>query len=199
MGFSIFNILHEDDISDTLADQQKDLNKQINNVDKPEKNQNNDNTGGGDDLNNDLDELDGNGGGDNGEADLSELDNNSTQSTDKPIEANTDIFSSLSAEEQRVKISELKKQYNQLYSYCSEIMDKVGNINMSEDNYKEVNNAIELVYSLRLYILEYFTNVFDKKSFIENDIVFNRCLEILNSVSLILNKEIKKIENEDKK
>lgn len=149
-----------------------------------------------DDITSDLDTD----GGESGDIDSS--DSNSTSSSDtnidsdeEPVQANTDIFSSLTAEEQQIKIMELKRLFSDLYSSTDDILDKLNNTETDENNIEIINRVSMVLYSLRKYIHDYLINVFANKSFIENDIAFNRFLSILNSISNIIDNLYK----EDKK
>lgn len=116
---------------------------------------------------------------------------------------NTDIFASLSKEEQAIKISELKKKFNELYVYISDMNNKINDINPDEDNLESIYRITYGLYSLKDYIGDYIKNIFSIKSYIENDIAYNRFLIIIQSMTQIINtlsKEIEdKIQKDDKK
>lgn len=106
---------------------------------------------------------------------------------DEPIKANTDIFSSLSAEEQQIKIKELKRLFNTLYCSCDDTLVKINNIDTDENSIEIVTRLSSTIYNLKIYITDYITNLFSSKSYIENDVAFNRFLSILNSVLAVIN------------
>ena len=110
---------------------------------------------------------------------------------------NTDIFSSLSAEEQQIKIKELKGLYQQMYTSCDELLDRINNLEFTEDSLPVMTRITYALYDLKKYISGYITSVFPRKSYIENDIAFNRFLMILNSVKDILSRYQKKSERDD--
>lgn len=113
----------------------------------------------------------------------------------EPNKANTDIFSSLSQEEQIVKIKELKNMYKDLYCSCDDILDRLNDINI--DNIEQISKISTVLRTLKQYILDYLTNSFPNKSYIENDIFFNRFLAILNTVSSAL-EDLSNAENREK-
>ena len=110
---------------------------------------------------------------------------------------NTDIFSSLSAEEQQIKIKELKGLFQQMYTSCDEILDRINNLEFTEDNLPIMTRITYSLYDFKKYISEYIISIFPRKSYIENDIAFNRFLMILNSVKDILCRYQKKSERDD--
>ncbi len=116
---------------------------------------------------------------------------------------NTDIFSTLSKEEQSIKISELKKKFNELYIYISDMYGKINDINPDEDNLEAIYRVTSGLYSLRAYVGDYIKNIFSLKSYIENDITYNRFLTIIQSITQVINSlatEIEeKIQKDDKK
>ena len=99
---------------------------------------------------------------------------------------NTDIFSTLTKEEQSIKISELKKKYNQLYIYISDMYGKINDINPDEDNLESIYRVTSGLYSLRDYVGDYIKNIFPMKSYIENDIAYNRFLTIIQSITQVI-------------
>lgn len=120
---------------------------------------------------------------------------------DEEIEANTDIFSSLTAEEQQIKIKELKNLYSNLYSSCDDILERINKLDINEDNLDTISRISTSLYDMKVYISDYLTLVFPNKSYIENDVTFVRFLTIVKSITEILDDIIKKYtkENEKKK
>ena len=100
--------------------------------------------------------------------------------------ANTDIFSSLSAEEQKLKITRLKKQYNDLYTYLDDLLKKMNELDVEEDTLDVIYTTSSHMYDLKNYLSDYLISVFPYKSFIENDIFFNRFCAIVSSISNII-------------
>ena len=103
-----------------------------------------------------------------------------------PVDANTDIFGHLSAEEQQVKIKELKRLYANLYSSTDDMLAKINELETDEGSIETMSRVTSVLYALKTNIEDYMRNHFAHKSYIENDVTFNRYLSILNSVSSII-------------
>ena len=156
------------------------------------------------DIDTTLDDEDG--GDDDGMGDdmggTDDPDTSSTDTTttgdeeDEPVEANTDMFASLSAEEQRIKISELKKQFGALYSSIDDTLVKINNTETDENNIEVVQKITDTLVTTKRYIMDYLTVHFPAKSFLENDIMYNRFLSIVFSISNVL-EEMGKIMHKD--
>ena len=116
---------------------------------------------------------------------------------DEPVEANTDIFSNMSAEQQATKIKELKNLFRNLYTSCDDMITKINNIDPDEDNLEVLSRVSLTMYNLKQYIKDYMVNFYNSASYIENDIMFNRFLAILNSTSTIVN-DLGKAKNREK-
>lgn len=116
---------------------------------------------------------------------------------------NTDIFSTLTKEEQAIKISELKKLFNDLYVYISDMLGKVNDINPDEDNMEAIYRVTSGLYDLKQNIGDYIKNIFQLKSYIENDVAYNRFLIIIQSITktmgLIADEMEEKIQKDNKK
>lgn len=130
-------------------------------------------------------------GGDDFESDNDGSSNDSSSSSeegeeDKEIPANTDIFASLSPEEQQIKIMELKRLFNELYTSINDILERINQTNTDENNIEAITNISSSLFYLRKYLSDYITKIFPNKSYIENDIAFNRYLSIVNGITSII-------------
>ena len=110
---------------------------------------------------------------------------------DKHQYVNTDIFSTLTAEEQAIKIKELKKQYNDMYIYIDDLIDKIGDINIDEDNAETIERISKNLYRLREYLQQYITTTFNQKDYFDNDVFFRRFLYVLYSINTTIEEFVK--------
>lgn len=124
-------------------------------------------------------------------------------SEEEVIPQNTNIFSSLTKEEQAIKISELKKIFNNLYIYISDMLEKINDINPDEDNLESIYRITSALYDLKQNTGDYIKNIFPIKSYIENDIAYNRYLIIIrsitNTMNIIATEMEQKVQKETKK
>lgn len=161
---------------------------------------NNDDNGGDDDFNIDT-SLDGT---DDSSDDSSSSDSSTTYSSETNDDggvndANTDIYSSLTAEEQAQKIMELKNQYKELYTNCNELLIKFNNVDIEGNNsIVAFSRVSKTIYNLKNYIKDYFINTFPYNSIIQNDIMYNRFLTIFSDIPKSL-EEIKKNSESERK
>lgn len=133
-----------------------------------------DDMGGGDDT----DSEDSGSGGESSETDVNV--DNAAKKKDR------EIFDTLSPQEQKIKTVKLKELFMDLYNRCEEIINKLDSIGVDyEDLGSPIHKSIETLYSLKQMISTYLLYLFDSKSYIENDIVFNRFLTALNQIKLI--------------
>ena len=134
-----------------------------------------DDMGGGEDTGG------GDSGGDNTSPETQNVDvDNAAKKKDR------EIFDSLSPQEQKIKTVKLKELFMDLYNRCDQIMDKYDNIGVDyEDLGLPIHKSIEALYGLKQMISTYLLYLFDSKSYIENDIQFNRFLTALNQIKLI--------------
>ena len=117
---------------------------------------------------------------------------------EEEIEANTNIFSSLTAEEQQIKIKELKTLYSNLYSSCDDILERINKLDVNEENLETISRISTSLYDVKIYISDYLTMVFPTKSYVENDVTFVRFLTIIKSITEILDDIAKKFAKENK-
>ena len=206
---------------DNKSDDTENVNTADNNENKTDDNQNNDgedqnNTDENQEENNDEltdDDLtikepeEDTGTDDNKETDTTDnteedttSDDTSDTVTDSPAkEAERQLFDSLSPEEQAIKNNMLKKLYIELYTNCNNITDKLNNIGSELDEVNpQIKRVLALLFNLKQMIDDYLTNIYKTKSYIENDIMFNRYLSVLNSVKNII-KDINNYYEDDTK
>ena len=201
---NIFEILKEDDGSDIInggdagasdADSTAANTTDNGSGDADASSTTTDDNAGGDDEEFNIDtSLDDN--GDEGEEDVtgegddSGLDDTSSggaaTSTEEPVPANKDILTTLTAEEQAIKIKEQKKQFNDMYIYIDDLIDKIGDIELDEDNTEVVERVSKRLYNLREYLNEYITAIFATKDYISNDIFYRRFLQVIYSIDTIM-------------
>ena len=212
-AFSIFDILREQGVlkeaeGDENTSDGASTTDNNNEADNGEDNETGeeDIAGGDDDFDIDASLDDGEDGGENSDSSPSDSDDGGSGSdsaggdnnSDEEVnDDNTGIFSSLSAEEQQIKIKELKGLYQQMYTSCDELLDRINNLEFTEDSLPIMTRITYALYDLKKYISEYIISIFPRKSYIENDIAFNRFLMILNSVKDILCRYQKKSERDD--
>lgn len=169
------------------------------NDDNADDNNDNNDDGGDDDFNIDTDDsgLDTDSGNDEGGDTSNPEDSGSSGGEGNSAEdqVNVDnedkqkdreIFDSLSPQEQKLKIVKLKQSYMDLYSRCDQIIEKYDAVGVEFENFGEVvKGSLNALYSLKEMISNYLLYLFDSKSYIENDIVFNRFLTAMNQIKLI--------------
>lgn len=105
---------------------------------------------------------------------------------EEPIEANTDIFDSLSADEQKIKIMELQRLYGEMYNSCDDISKRLNDLDTDESNIDIISRVSDSMNILKKYIQDYLIGSFAKKSYVENDIMYNRFLSIISSLTNVL-------------
>lgn len=133
-------------------------------------------------------------GGEDGEE--STGDETTEEQPEEDTKENEEMFDSLSDVEKENKILELKNNYNSMYATCDSIIDKIDDIPKMEETKDILKRVVRTLSDLKVYIRYHLTKNFDEKSYIENDILFNKYLSILNGIKNV----IKEIEtNNDRK
>ena len=97
-----------------------------------------------------------------------------------------EIFDSLSPEEQKLKTVKLKELYMKLYSRCDQIIEKYDTLGVEyEDLMEPIKHSLGALYSIKENISYWLLYLFDSKSYMENDIMFNRLLVAMNQIKMI--------------
>lgn len=103
-----------------------------------------------------------------------------------PNPSNTSIFNTLTAEEQEIKIGELKKLYKDLYSGINDLIHRIDNMDLDEDILEVMSTVSEVLYRLQDSVADYFQNLFNIRSYFENDVKYNEFLLVLKKTTSIV-------------
>lgn len=141
----------------------------------------------------DMGEEGGQEGGDGGsEGDSSEGGSTGGDGEEQPVDElkkqEEDIYSSanLTPDQLDIKHKELKQNFFDMYDMISNIIDRIGDASISEENIKVVEYVSEQLTKLRTMISDYVNHVYSGKSYIENAINFNRFLAVLQGINKLL-------------
>ena len=97
-----------------------------------------------------------------------------------------ELYNELTPEQLDIKHKELKTQYLNMYDNVIAIIDRIGDINVAEQNIGTVEYVSNTLASLKDMLTDYVNDVYRTKSYIENFINYNRFLAILNGINKIL-------------
>lgn len=141
------------------------------------------------------------GGSEEGEADPNTEDTEEEEEDSGGGSLDGGVYDSLSPQEKKLKVRALRQLYADLYGSCGAIIDKLNDIVMDDaDLNSQIKQAASMLFNLKQMIVDYLLNIFDSKSYIENDIMYNQYLNALNTVkdiTSILNKSNEDTEEED--
>ena len=97
-----------------------------------------------------------------------------------------ELYNELTPEQLDIKHKELKTQYLNMYDSVIAIIDRIGDINVAEQNIGTVEYVSNTLASLKDMLTDYVNDVYRTKSYIENYINYNRFLAVLNGINKIL-------------
>lgn len=103
-----------------------------------------------------------------------------------------DIYASLSAEQLDIKHEELKNQFLNMFDNVNTLIEKVGNIVITEENAGAIEYVSTTLTDLHDMVTDYLYSVYKTKSYTENSINYNRFLAVLHGINKILEEVAKK-------
>lgn len=179
------------------GEEQQDNNEEENQDDQGDENSEEE-TSNEDDYNMPEDDTESEDSNEENNDDSSDSDSNmDTDSEDKQIDR--DMFETLSDEEKKQKIITLKRLYLDLYEKCDHIIERYNNVIDQYENFAQVGKRVIMVLmELKTYVADYVLKLYDSKSYIENDINYNRCISILNGIKMVTNDIAKAVKDEEK-
>lgn len=103
-----------------------------------------------------------------------------------------EIFDSLSPQEQMIKTYKLKELFMELYSRCDNLIKKYDTLGIEFEEYSTIiKKTLDTLYDLKDMINTYYHDLFDFKSYYDNDIMFNRYLLVLDTIRLTTEEMVK--------
>lgn len=195
--------------TDTQADEQPEQNQTGNDETQPaDNNQNQEGEGEGDinpndggegdeeleTIDDDNDGLDGGDDTDDGQDDTSTDDSSggdmdtSTDKNDphkKLKELEAEIFDQLSEEEKEMKRNELKKLYVLLIEKAESIFNLTQEITKTDDTVKLIDYVLNTLMDLKTYLGDYVSDVYDNRTYLQNNVNFQKFLAIFDSIHAI--------------
>ena len=90
---------------------------------------------------------------------------------------------------------ELQRLYGEMYNSCDYISKRLNDLDTDESNIDIISRVSDSMNILKKYIQDYLIGSFAKKSYVENDIMYNRFLSIISSLTDILDQ----LSNREKK
>ena len=99
-----------------------------------------------------------------------------------------ELFKDLSPEQMRLKNIELKQQYIEVYGTITASLARLEKIERNESNAKIVKFVSDKLNELKDLISYYLKETYDTKSYIENNVMYQKYLTVLNTVTEIFEK-----------
>lgn len=160
---------------------------QIDNTDNADQDNNADQTDDNQDTT-DYNDLDAENSENNDNTDQNNTNEGQKATVDDLKKQEEDIYASanLSPEQLDIKHKELKQNYLKMYDITTNIIDRIGDASVNEDNIRVIEYISEELNKLRNMITDYVNSVYSGKSYIENAINFNRFLAVLNGINKML-------------
>mgnify|MGYP001623587906 CR=1 FL=1 len=133
-------------------------------------------------IDDDNDGLDGGDDTDDGQDDTS-TDENDPHKKLKELEA--EIFDQLSEEEKEMKRNELKKLYVLLIEKAESIFNLTQEITKTDDTVKLIDYVLNTLMDLKTYLGDYVSDVYDNRTYLQNNVNFQKFLAIFDSIHAI--------------
>lgn len=126
-----------------------------------------DTTGNGSDTDNSTDSVD---SGDNNQ-DGSDL----KQSEDQ-------IYDTLTDDQKKIRVLQLKLGFKDLYQEADAVLNAINGIDKNEDNMETIRRLINVLNNVKQYILDYMSTVFDTKTYIDNNAVYVKYINVFSTI-----------------
>ena len=133
-------------------------------------------------------------------SDDSDLGSDTTDENDphkKLKELEAEIFDQLSEEEKEMKKNELKKLYILLIEKSESIFALAQEITKTDDTVKLIDYILNTLMDLKTYLGDYVSDIYDNRTYLQNNVNFQKFLTIFDSIHAIF-QEIVKMDEKDR-
>lgn len=103
-----------------------------------------------------------------------------------------EMYSNMSPEQLDIMHRELKSRFIDIYNICTNTIERLSAVHVSEDNVSTLEYISRTLSTTKDMIVDYIDNIYKSKSYIENNINYNKYLVIINAV----NKMLESIDND---
>lgn len=97
-----------------------------------------------------------------------------------------ELYNELTPEQLDIKHKELKTQFLNMYDEVVAIIDRIGDVNVAEENIGTIEYVSNTLANLKDMLSDYMNTVYKTKSYFENSINYNRFLAVLGGINKIL-------------
>lgn len=97
-----------------------------------------------------------------------------------------EMYANLTPEQLDVKHKELKTRFLDMYDMTLELVDRIGDAIITEENIGVIEYVSKNLNSLRTMLSDYVSSIYSTKSYTENSINYNRFLAVLNGINKML-------------
>ena len=112
------------------------------------------------------------------------------QEADAPVDnfkqQEEELYNELTPEQLDIKHKELKTQFLNMYDEVVSIIDRIGDVNVAEENIGIIEYVSNTLANLKDMLSDYMNTVYKTKSYFENSINYNRFLAVLGGINKVL-------------
>ena len=162
--------------AESTPDEDLDVNTDLDSLDDPTTDTGNNDIGG------DMDQGEDTSGGDTSEFGSSTTTAGGSNPDEEVKKGNTDLFASLTAEEQSIKIMELKRLYNDLYTSTDDLLYKLSSSTIEQVDPRVLSRIQSQMEELRRILQDYIINSFAIKTYYENDVNYSIFLSMFTTI-----------------
>lgn len=106
-----------------------------------------------------------------------------TDGIDSDMQKSEDqIYETLSDDQKKIRILQLKLSFKELYEESDAVLNAINNINKTEDNMDTIRRLINVLNNVKQYILDYISKVFDKRTYMDNNVVYVKYINVFRTI-----------------
>jgi len=96
------------------------------------------------------------------------------------------LYDSLSEDQKKIRVAQLKKNFKDIYDEFEAVLNAINSIPKTDTNTEVVRKLVETVLNCQEYVLDYIKINFDKTSYLDNNQVYIKYINIFRTIKKIL-------------
>lgn len=118
-----------------------------------------------------------------------------TGTGDELQQKENELYDTLSEEQKKIRILQLKINFKTMYEQVDSIMDSLVDIPKTDDNIEVIRRLIVVLNNIKRYIIDYMDYEFDKRTYLDNNQIYIKYINLFRTIQKVISELTKEQTN----
>lgn len=101
-------------------------------------------------------------------------------------QSESQLYDTLTDDQKKIRILQLKIDFQNLYKEADSVLNAINSIPKTEDDIETLRRLIETLNNVKKYVLDYVTSTFDKTTYLDNNQVYIKFIEVFRTIRRVI-------------